>query len=153
MSQSTIRNRVRTAGLRARRPYTGPTFTPFHRRQRLERTRRHVRWNQRRWNNVFSDESRFTLRFAGGRVLVWRERYKQCFIKEVDRFGGGSIMVWGSHRRSGLIVVQDNLTPAQYRDQELTPELLLFMQQHGPGLTFQQDDATPHTAILTRNFL
>ena len=54
VSQSTIRNRVRTAGLRARRPYTGPTFTPFHRRQRLERTRRHVRWNQRRWNSVFS---------------------------------------------------------------------------------------------------
>ena len=73
VSPFTIRNRLRTAGLQARRPYTGPIFTPFHLRQRLEWTRRHVRWNQRRWNNVvFSDEARFTLRFADGRVRVWR---------------------------------------------------------------------------------
>ena len=140
--------------------YTGPIFTPFHLRQCLEWTRRHVRWNQRRWNNVvFSDQSRFTLRFADGRVRVWRrprERYAQCCVQDVDRFGGGSVMVWGSfcfHGRSRLIVVQGNLTAAHYRDQVLTPELLPFMQQHGPGLTFQQDNATPHTALLTRNFL
>ena len=87
---------------------------------------------------------------------MWRERYEPCFVQEVDRFGGGSVMVWGSfcsHGRSGLIVVQGNLTAAQYRDQELTAELLLFKQQHGPGLTFQQDDAPPHTAILSRNLL
>ena len=160
MSPSTIRNRLRTAGLQARRPYTGPIFTPFHLRQRLEWTRRHVRWNQRRWNYiVFSDESRFTLRFADGRVRVWRrprERYAQCCVQDVDRFGGGSVMVWGSfcfHGRSRLIVVQGNLTAAHYRYQVLTPELLPFMQQHGPGLTFQQDNVTPHTALLTRNFL
>ena len=65
-------------------------------------------------------------------------------------------MVWGSfcfHGRSRLIVVQGNLTAAHYRDQVLTPELLPFMQQHGPGLTFQQDNATPPYSVIDAQFL
>ena len=55
-------------------------------------------WTQRDWNRVvFSDESRFTLHFAHGRVRDWRrrgERNAQCCVQEVERFGGGSVMVW-----------------------------------------------------------
>ena len=59
VNAETIRNRLRTAGLRARRPYFGPVFTRVHRQQRRLWTRRHVRFTQRQWNTVvFSDESR-----------------------------------------------------------------------------------------------
>ena len=64
ITAQTIRNRLHTAGLRARRPYFGPILTRVHRHQRLLWTRRHVRFTQRQWNTVvFSDESRFTLSF------------------------------------------------------------------------------------------
>uniref|UniRef100_A0A8C4QU92 Tc1-like transposase DDE domain-containing protein n=1 Tax=Eptatretus burgeri TaxID=7764 RepID=A0A8C4QU92_EPTBU len=151
VTAQTIRNRLRSARLHARR---------FHRRQHFLWARRHLRWTQRDWNRVvFRDESRFTLTFADGRVRVWRrrgERNAQCCIQEVDRFGGGRVMVWGGingHARSRLIVIQGNLNAAAYRDQVLVPELLPFMAAHGPGLTFQQDNARPHTANLTTNFL
>lgn len=160
VTAQTVRNRLQAAGLRARRPYNGPILTPLHRRNRLVWATRHIRFTQRQWNSVvFSDESRFTLRFADGRVRVYRrrgERYAQVCVREVDRFGGGSVMVWGSfcaHGRSPLVVVQGNLNAVQYRDQILQPVLLPFMQRHGPGLTFQQDNARPHTAIATQNFL
>lgn len=160
LSAQTIRNRLRSANLHARRPSRGPILTPFHRRQRLLWAQRHLRWTQRDWNRVvFSDESRFTLRFADGRLRVWRrpnERYAQCCVQEVDRFGGGSCMAWGAfcgNNRSRLLVIHGNLTAAAYRDQVLTPELIPFMAAHGPGLQFQHDNARPHTALLTRNFL
>lgn len=122
VTAQTIRNRLRTARLHARRPYRGPILTQLHRRQRLLWAQRHLRWTQRDWNRVvFSDESRFTLHFADGRVRVWRrrgERNAQCCVQEVDRFGGGSVMVWGAFNgpaRSRLMVVQGNLTAAGYR--------------------------------------
>ena len=70
-------------------------------------------------------------------------------------FGGGNVMVWGAFNGplcSRLMVVQGNLTAAGYRDQVLIPELLPFMAAHGPGLTFQHDNARPHMANLTWNF-
>ena len=90
LSAQTVRNRLRTAHLQARRPYCGPILTQLHRRQRQLWAQRHLRWTQRNWNQVvFSDESRFNLRFADGRARVWRrrhERYAQCCVQEVDRF-------------------------------------------------------------------
>uniref|UniRef100_A0A8C4RBW6 Transposase Tc1-like domain-containing protein n=1 Tax=Eptatretus burgeri TaxID=7764 RepID=A0A8C4RBW6_EPTBU len=52
VTAQTIRNRLRSARLHARRPYRGPILTRFHRRQRLLWARRHLRWTQRDWNRV-----------------------------------------------------------------------------------------------------
>lgn len=160
VTAQTVRNRLHAAGLHPRRPHIGTILTPLHRRNRLAWARRHVRFNQRQWNRVvFSDESRFRLRFADGRERVYRrrgERHAQVCVREVDRFGGGSMMVcraFCADGRSALVVVRGNLNAPQYRDQILQPVLLPFMQRHGPGLTFQHDNARPHTAILTQNFL
>ena len=113
----TIRNCLRTARLHARRPYHGPILTQLHRRQRLLWTQRHLRWTQRDWNRVvFSDESRFTLHFADGRVRTFGEDEVNGTTRDVCRkwtvFGGGSVMVWGAFNgpaRLRLIVVQGNL--------------------------------------------
>ena len=130
VTAQTIRNRLRTARLHARRPYHGPILTQLHRRQRFLWAQRHLRWTQRDWNRVvFSDESRFTLHFADGRVRVWRRRGETPSV--VDRFGGGRVMVWVPVH-SWLMVVQGHLTATGYRDQVLIPELLPFMAAHGP---------------------
>lgn len=161
VSAQTIRNRLMQSHIpiRARRPYTGQILRPRHRVARLAWAQRHLRWTRNQWGRViFSDECRFRVSHADGRVRIYRrrnERFAQCCIRERDRFGGGSVMVWGGimgDRKTDLVVVRGNLT-AQGYVHILANTLLPFMQAHGPGLTFQQDNARPHTARLTATFL
>ena len=46
-----------------------------------------------------------------------------------------------------------NLNARQYTHDILTPEAILYMARHGPGQIFQKDNATPHAARVTQNFL
>ena len=52
--------------------------------------------------------------------------------------------------KTDLVVVQGNLNAQRYVNL-LNNNLLPFMQNFGPGLTF--DCARPHTALVTSNFL
>ena len=75
-------------------------------------------------------------------------------MDEVDHWGGGSVMVWGgihSRGRTGLTVINGNLNAQRYVDEVLRPDAVPYVQQH--NLTFQQDNARPHSARLTRDFL
>ena len=158
ISPRTVRRRLAEAGLCARRPYRGPMLTQRHRQQRLEWSRRHLRWTIRDWQEVlFTDESRFTLRHADGRVRVYRrsgERYSDPCVLRHDRFGGGSVMVWGGIARNGrteLVFVNGTLNAQRYREQILIPHVLPFMAANGG--TFQQDNAHAHVANININFL
>ena len=161
VTAQTIRNRLRSIHnpLRAHRPYTGQILTARHRAARLAWSRRHRLWRRNQWNNViFSDESRFRVSFADGRVRIYRrknERFAQCCIRETDRFGGGSVMVWGGimgNQKTDLVIVQGNLNAQGYIN-VLRNHLLPFMQNNGPQATFQHDNARPHTARVTTRFL
>ena len=77
INAQTIRNRLRQNNIpiRARRPYIGPILTARHRAARLLWAQRHLHWTRRHWHNViFSDESRFSVSHADGRVHVYRHR-------------------------------------------------------------------------------
>jgi hypothetical protein len=86
--------------LRARRSFRGPLLTQRHRQQRLAWARTHLQWTRQRWQQVlFSDESRFCISNADGRIRVWRrqnERLAACCINEVDRWGGANVMIWAA---------------------------------------------------------
>ena len=112
-----------------------------------------------RWQNVvFSDESRFNLSNADGRIRVYRrrhERYANNCVLQHNRYGGGGVMVWAAinHRfKSQLVVCQGNLTARRYIDQILRPVVVPMFRQR-QGLVFQQDNARPHVARVTMNFL
>ena len=159
VSANTVWRRLRAAGLHARRPYVGPILTRLHRQRRMQWAAVHRRWLRRQWTAVvFSDESRFTLSRADGRVRVWRrvgERYANNCVLEADRFGGGSVMVWAafSHdHRTPLHFFDGPVNAATYQ-QVLQTHLIPLFRQH-PYLThFQQDNARPHTARATTAFL
>lgn len=160
ISVSTVRRRLHSRGLTARRPCKGPILSPVSRRRRLEWCRRHQRWTQQQWRGVlFSDESRFCLSFADGRLRVWRrkgERYSPCCMQQFNRWGGASVMVWAGisgQFRTPLIIVEGNLTAARYVNEVLRPHLLPFLQAHPRLTVFQQDNARPHAARMTQNFL
>ena len=64
-------------------------------------------------------------------------------------------MEWGGiigSVKTDLVVVQGNLNAEHYVIL-LKNNLLPFMQNFGPGLTFQHYNARPHTALVTANFL
>lgn len=158
----TVIRRLREYGIRCRRPYRGQILTQRHRQNRVRWAcdminNRHQNWNQ----VVFSDESRFSLSFADGRVRLYRrqhERYRDACVAERDRFGGGSVMVWGAINhdfRSDLVLIQGNLTAHRYINEVLQPVLIPLLQRHRNNgqLTFQQDNARAHSARLTQNYL
>lgn len=116
VSTQTVRNRLRSRGLRARRPVRVPFLTLRHRQLRLQYARDHVHWRAREWRRVlFTDESRFCLYGNDGRSRVWRRRgehlREDCIIP-TRAFNGGSVMVWGGIRLDGrteLVVVPHRL--------------------------------------------
>ncbi|GFR73628.1 transposable element Tcb1 transposase [Elysia marginata] len=96
ISKNTVRRRLCTSGLRARRPYIGPILTQRHGHQRTLWAQEHAAWDRIQWRSfVFSDESRFCIEHADGRVRVWRrsgetKRYQANCVREHDRWGGAS---------------------------------------------------------------
>lgn len=158
VSDQTIRNRLREAGIRARRPKVAPTLTRQHRRQRVRWCNTLQPWNLPHWRRIwFSDESRYLLRKRDGRDRVYRrrhERFAPNCIRQVDTFGGGSVMVWGAisyNRKSELVLVQGNLTANRYIDQILRPHVLHLVDPQRQ--LYQQDNARPHTARATVDYL
>ena len=117
IADQTVRNWLRASRLRGPRPYMGVPLTLRHRIARVNLVRAHHRWTRDDWKNVlFTDESRFNLFFADGRLRVWRrqgERYDPTKILERDRYGGGDVMVWAAichHRKTELVTVQGTFT-------------------------------------------
>ena len=88
------------------------------------------------------------------------ERFSDACVLESNRWGGASTMVWGGFlgRHKTRLVFLDfgrgrgGLTAQRYINNVLQPVVLPFMQQH-PGAIFQQDNARPHAARITTNFL
>ena len=158
VSDQTIRNRLREVGIRAKRPKVAPSLTRQHRRRRVRWCNTVLPWTLANWRRIwFSDESRYLLRRRDGRDRVYRrrhERFAPHCIRQVDRFGGGSVMVWGAisyTRKSELVLVQGNLTANRYIDQILRPHVLHLVDPQRQ--LFQQDNARPHTARATADYL
>ena len=65
-------------------------------------------------------------------------------------------MVWGGISHSGptnLVVINGYLTAAMHRDNTFIPHLRPFMQLHGPGMVFYQDNLSPQVARVVLDYL
>ncbi len=154
----TVSRRLRERHIRCHRAYCGQILTGRHRHSRRDWIRTHL--GRTNWRHVvFSDESRFNLFHNDKRTRVYRrrgERFADNTVIEGDRFGGGSVMVWAAINhdfRSRLVVINGNLTARRYIDEILRPELVPLIRRRRNGLTFQQDNARPHSARVTQEFL
>ena len=137
---NTVRNRLRTHRLKARRPYVGAVLTRRHRQDRLRWGRAHQRFTRQRWSTVlFSDESRIQLNRADGRKRIWRrvgERFSYNCVIERNPWGGGSIHVWGGitlTHKTPLVIFDRNVTANVYINNALQPVIVPFMAQHFPN--------------------
>jgi hypothetical protein len=72
----------------------------------------------------------------------------------VDSVGGGSVMMWAAtsnDRKTDLVHVPGNLTAVRYRDEILQPHLMNVIDRQRE--LFQKDNARPHTARVTIDYL
>jgi len=164
-SVRTVRNRLYEDGRSAFRPLKFPKLTARHRVNRLAWATNHVTWTRRQWSSVmFSDESKFNITRADGRLRVWRKRGEDLrtsanAVLETDAFGLGGVMVWGGIWQGGrtpLVIIRGGrLNARRYIDEILEPVAIPAGNRAIGERRFrlQQDGATAHTAIIVRDFL
>lgn len=160
ISDQTVRNRLMEANLRSRRPVRAMRLTIQHRQARRRFAQNHANWQLRHWRPVlFTDESRFRLTRCDGRLRVYRrpgERYSAAAVQEYDKFGCGSVMVWGGvslDERTDLVVVPGRLCAQAYIDNVLEDHVLPAAYGVGPDFLLMQDNARPHSAAITSDYL
>ncbi|KAK7088583.1 hypothetical protein V1264_022489 [Littorina saxatilis] len=145
VSSRTVRRRLVDRGLHGRRPAKrAPVLTAHARLGRYQFAQQHLNCTWRQWQNIlFTDESRFCVSNADGRIRIWRrdyQRYAPNNILEWDRWGGPSVMIWGGiclHEVLGPIIFQNigpgrgnGVTAERYIDQVLRPAVVPFFNQH-----------------------
>ena len=155
VSRDTVLRRLRSFGIRCRRPYVAAPLSAAHRRRRLASANQHQRFLARQWRNtLFTDKAKVMIDFNDRRQRVFRrvrERFSDACVKQVDR----STMVWGgiSHQgKTDLVFIngrgrgaagrngrqrQQGLTAQRYVDEILRPVALPYVAAH-PGLTAGQ---------------
>lgn len=152
----TVYRRIRGFGLQSYRPHLVLPLTAQHRQQRLEWCRLRMHWIVEWYKVVFSDESRFCLGMHDGRMRVRRRRGERRDIqfsveRHVHRVVG--VMVWGAiayGSRSQLVFIQTTMNAQRYIDEVVEPHILPYLQTLEDPL-FQQDNAPPHVARISRN--
>jgi transposase len=162
LSTRTVRNRLKSAGLKSRRVIKRPLLADRHRRTRLAWCLARRGWNLRTWRKIhWSDESRFLLHVTDGRMRVWRHKntaYTPRNIQPTVPYGGGSVMVWGciSHDcKLDLVTIQGNLTGDQYIRDVLQPVVVPHFDNH-PLATrpvYMDDNARPHRSRAVTAYL
>jgi hypothetical protein len=78
ISDQTVRNRLRQSGLLPHRPLKCMELKRRHWIARLQWARARLRWRRNTWQNIlFSDESKFNLKFSDRKVRIYRRRRKR----------------------------------------------------------------------------
>lgn len=160
VSDSTVRRRLKAAGLHGRISSKKPLLRPQNRVKRLAWAKKHRNWTYDNWKNVlWTDESKFEIFNTRRRVYVRRrigERYIPACVTPTVKHGGGSVMVWGcfgAEKVGDLHQVQGILNQHGYHS---------ILQRHaipsgtrliGPKFVFQQDNDPKHTSRLCKNYL
>ena len=83
------------------------------------------------------------------------ERFNQNMILEKTNRGYGSVNVWGGiigQHKTPLIRLQGITTAETYIRDVLEDHVMPFFLEN-PNSTFMQDNAPPHRAILSKDFL
>jgi hypothetical protein len=153
LSTRTVRNRLKSAGLKSMRVIKRPLLADRHRRTRLAWCLARHGWNLRTWRKIhWSDESRFLLHVTDGRMRVWRHThtaYTPRNIQPTVPYGGGSVMVWeciSDDCKLDLITIQDNLPGDQYIRDVLQPVVVPHFDNQPPATrpVYMNDNARPH---------
>lgn len=137
-------------------PQKIPYLSKVNKNKRLKWCTSKLRW-RRQWRKyIFSDEKKFCLDGPVVGRLVWGDVRKPRPIQPRRQGGGGSVTVWaafGYHGKTPLMISDDSIKAASYRA-TLQEYLLPVADEIADSpIIFQQDNAPPHTATTTKEWL
>jgi hypothetical protein len=148
-SPQTVRNHLKKLDYKSSIPRKIPLLTTNHESARVEWCTRHKVFD---WSNVcFSDETYIEINQST--LPVWHKKSKKPTVAK-PKFSV-KIMCWGAISTcfmTKLAIVQGTMTAQRYVD---TLQGYLFTGCRGfdtQKAVFQQDNATSHTAKLTKSF-
>ena len=137
-----------------------PKMDALCRQNRIKWCRKYIREDARFWRHViFSDEKRWCLDGPDAERHYWSDSRieRENFSKR--RMGGRSLMVWGAisaRGKSKLVMVDGTLDAVQYTEimeDALMPMISDFYGGEDDWVYYQQDGASSHRAIFTREWL
>ena len=163
--EQTIRRRLKEAGIRKWKAVKRALLTQKRATNHLKWSKAHRHWTVEDWGKVaWSDECAVQKDSDPRQLYVFRrqnkeEKYTIKNIQPKSRDGDISQMIWGcfvGNKPGPIAFVSGTVNKDAYID-ILTNTLLPFINAlAADGLTnivFQQDNASPHTAKRTKEFL
>ncbi|CAK9796236.1 Transposable element Tc1 transposase [Anthophora quadrimaculata] len=160
ISVSTVKRRLKDAGLTGRIAARKPFLRLANKKKRLAWAVAHKDWTLDQWKKVlWTDESKFEIFGSNRRMFVRRrtgERLLDSCIVPTVKHGGGNTMVWGcfgGESTGDLIRITDKLTKEGYKkilEEHAVPSGIRIL---GEGFTFQEDNDPKHSSRLCRSFL
>ena len=160
VSVSTVKRRLRAAGLTGRVAVRKPLLRWQNKKKRLAWAMKHRQWTTEDWKKVlWTDESKFEIFGSSRRVFVRRRVGKRMVPRCVTptvKHGGGSVMVWGSFagsRVGDLHRVSGTLNQNCYHSILQRHAIPSGIRLVGQGFILQQDNDPKHTSRLCQNYL
>lgn len=160
ISLTTVKRRLRAAGLMGRVAVRKPLLRPQNKRKRLQWAQSHKDWTIEQWGKVlWTDESKYEVFGSRRRIFVRRtateKMLPQCVVPTV-KHGGGSVMVWGCFSSAGVgdvVKIDGVLKKEGYRqilEHNAVPSGLRLL---GENFIFMQDNDPKHSSHLCRGYL
>lgn len=145
-----------TPHLQYKKMKCAPALTVRHKQDRIKWATAHVTWRPCDWDSVvFSDEKKFNLDGPDGFAYYWHDIRKEERIFSKRQGGGKSLMIWAAFSQKGKsdIAILDGRQNAQKYTETLQSHLIPFTaRNYNSSWIFQQDNASIHTARLTKSW-
>lgn len=159
ISHTTVKNIYNDNSIFACSPAKKPLLTKRHKKLRYEAAQKWLLMEESDVKRIiFSDESKFNLRYSDGKLKVWREpgrAHDQKYVVPTVKFGGGSVMVWAcfSYNGVGKLVFIDGTMDAVEYVSIISQNLSVSAREMKlKSFIFQQDNDPKHTAALARDY-
>ena len=162
VSASTIRRRLKEAGLTAKRRVKRPALKRLHIKGRLQFVKKYMEWTEADWSRVvWSDECKINRICSDGMQWVWDDtpgRITDRTVQGTVKFGGGNVMVWScmSWNGPGYIARIDKTMDSELYIQILREDLQMSVEEWGIAkeeFVYQHDNDPKHTAKVTQAYL
>lgn len=159
VSHNTIRNYLNNSNIYACSPIKKPFLNANHIENRYKLSKKFLMMsNLDHKRIIFSDESKFNLKYSDGKCSVWRtpnSGLKNENLLPTFKHGGGGVMVWACFSYSGVgkLIFIDGIMDAPYYVYILSENLQESANMMGLNdYIFQQDNDPKHTSKTASDY-